>query len=356
MSINTPYINDPATMRVLEQSMTGRLKYSLMNDFLSKYSLQNDLYALKGLLAALLRVHLDEITDIEILNPIEPADFVSDKNCVLDIKLILNNDKIINIEIQTVYQEFWPERSITYLCRNFDHLKAGESYDKIKPCVQIGILDKPLFHEDDERYTGEFYSEYEMLNVKTHTKYSSKFSIRVLSLSCLEAALDEDKTDSNSLYYWAKLFKADSWEELRMIAEENPRMESFVGTVRKLSAEEKVAQACEARRRYLQDVATYDSQIQALKDKVEDAKLELYEKNQELDEKNQELDEKNQELDEKNQELDEKNQELDEKNQELDEKNQELDEKNQELDEKNQELDAYKQKIAELEKKLASKE
>lgn len=41
-----------------------------------------------------------------------------------------------------------------------------------------------------------------------------------------------------------------------MVAEKNERMQSFVGTVRQLSEEERVAQVCEARRKYLSDMAT----------------------------------------------------------------------------------------------------
>ena len=53
-----------------------------------------------------------------------------------------------------------------------------------------------------------------------------------------------------------KAFAAQTWEELKMVAEKNERMQSFVGTVRQLSEEERVAQVCEARRKYLSDMAT----------------------------------------------------------------------------------------------------
>ena len=55
-----------------------------------------------------------------------------------------------------------------------------------------------------------------MLNTNTHTEYCSKFEIRVLSLKQLENASEEDKTDPNGLYHWAKLFSARSWEEMLM--------------------------------------------------------------------------------------------------------------------------------------------
>lgn len=268
--LDKPYIDDQKLREILETSMHGELKYTLMNDFLAKYSLQKDLYALKGLLAALLHLELNAIYQIEILNPIIPGEHIQDKDCILDIKLELNNHSIINIEIQTRFQEYWAERSLLYLSRNFDHLEEGESYRQLKPCVQIGILDNQIFSRDDPRYTGEMYAEYQMLNVKTHTEYTGKFSIKVLSLKNIENVSEEEKSDPNSVYWWAKLFSAKSWEELKMVAEKNERMRSYVGTVRKLSAEERVAQICEERSKYLSDVAT-------LKDCLEEATKKLAE-------------------------------------------------------------------------------
>ena len=60
-----------------------------------------------------------------------------------------------------------------------------------------------------------------------------------------------------------------------MVAEKNERMRSYVGTVRKLSAEERVAQICEERSKYLSDVAT-------LKDCLEEATKKLEEENRQL--------------------------------------------------------------------------
>jgi len=273
--IYTPYINNPESMAILKASMHGELKYTLMNDFLAKYTLQNDLYALAGLLSALLDVELDEITDITILNPIELGGNMDDKDYVLDIKLELNHEKIINIEIQARYQEYWAERTITYLCRIFDQLREGESYQNIRECIHIGILSKDIFKKHDPRYTGEFYSEYKLLETTHHTEYSSKLAIKMLSLSHLEEVPEEERISPNSLYYWAKMFNAHSWEELTMIAENNPRMESFVGTVKQLTAEEKVAQVCEARRRWSNDVATYEQEIKNYKSELESVKEEV---------------------------------------------------------------------------------
>lgn len=272
MDINKPYIQDDVIKSKLFNSMQGRLEYTLMNDFLSKYTLQKDLFALKGLLAALLRVELDAITDIEILNPVEPGEQVTDKDCILDIKLEMNHNTVINIEFQATFQDFWTDRSLVYISRNINQLKEGESYRNLKPCIHIGVLSKDLFKESDDRYTGEYYSQYKILNTKTYSEYSSKLTIIVLSLKNIDNATDEDKNGDNSLYYWGKLFSAKSWEELKMLAKDNDRIESFVGTVRQLTAEEKVTQACESRRRYLNDIATYEDEIKSQSEVLDNQK------------------------------------------------------------------------------------
>ena len=317
MDINTPFITDPIERKIVMQSMHGRMKYTLMNDFLAKYSLQTDLYALKGLLSALLSIDLDCITAIEVLNPIEPAGTIGDKDCLLDIKLELNHSDIINIEIQSRFQDFWPERSITYLCRTFDHLKAGESYSSVKPCLHIGILNTDLFKQDDPRFTGEFYSEYRLLNTSTHTEYSRKFGIHVLSLNRLENASEEDKSNPNGLYNWARLFRSTTWEDLYMIANENDRMQSFVGTVRQLSAEEKISQMCEARRRYNQEIATYEHYVAERDNIIADKESLIAEKESVIAEKESVIAEKDSEIAEKDSEIAEKNSEIATKNSEI---------------------------------------
>lgn len=295
--IDKPYINDIFIMEALKKTMHGELQYTLMNDFLSKYSFQRDLYALKGLLSALLNVPLDEITNIEILNPVEPSEYITDKNCILDIKLELNHESIINIEIQTRHQDFWPDRSLTYLCRCFDNLREGDSYAQVKPCIHIGILSTDIFKGDDEKYTGLYYSEYKMQEVHTHKNYSDKFVIKVLLLNHIEEASDSEKDDPNSVYAWAKLFTANTWEELTMIAEKNPMMQSFVGTVKQLTADEKIMQMCEARRRYNLDIATYEYEIKSAKDELESVQDELESVQDELKTKQDELKTKQDELD-----------------------------------------------------------
>lgn len=120
---------------------TGKLKYPLTNDFMFKAVLQKNQTALKGLLCALLHMRMEEIAEIRILNPIEIGDVIEEKKMILDLKLELNDSRILDIEMQVIDEGNWSERSLAYLCRAFDQLEMGEDYMEVKETIHIGILD-----------------------------------------------------------------------------------------------------------------------------------------------------------------------------------------------------------------------
>ena len=232
---------------------TGPIRYTLRNDYMFKAVLQKNERALKGLLSALLDMPVENIKEIQIMNPIEIGEAIDDKTCILDIKLMLNNNKIINIELQVAYFKDWVERSLVYLCKMFDNLHEGQKYGEVLPAYHIGILDFWLPEK-----TKEFYSEYRLLNVKNHEIYSGKFGINVLHLK----AVDDDSVtkEPRELYEWAKLFKATSWEEIKMLAEKNEYLADTVVTLKELSDDEKIKMQAEARWRYEHDIASYIGQ------------------------------------------------------------------------------------------------
>ena len=232
---------------------TGKLRYTMRNDYMFKAVLQKNKRALKGLLSALLYMKAEDITEIQILNPIELGERVDGKKCILDLKLMLNNSSVLNIELQVAYFKDWVERSLTYLCRLFNHLHEGQEYGEVMATYHIGILDFWLPGK-----TKEFYSEYRLMNVKNHEIYSSKFGIRVVNLK----AVDEEDIvkEPEELYEWAKLFKASTWEELKMLAEKNDYIADTVVTLRELTDDEKIRMQCEARERYELDRLSYIAQ------------------------------------------------------------------------------------------------
>ncbi|MFR8427404.1 MAG: Rpn family recombination-promoting nuclease/putative transposase [Roseburia inulinivorans] len=140
---------------------------------------------------------------------------MSDKDFILDIRVNLNNEQLIDLEMQMSNEYNWSERSISYAARSFDQLNSGEEYKEVLLVHSIGFLNFTLFEDQPE-----FFATYELRNKKTGHLYSSKFSIHVLDLTRIDLATAEDQ--NYEIDRWAKLFKAKTWEELRMIAKNNP--------------------------------------------------------------------------------------------------------------------------------------
>lgn len=101
-------------------------------------------------------------------------------------------------------------------------------------------MDFTLFPEQTE-----FYASYKLLNEKNHHKYSDKFALHVSDLTQIQIATEEDK--AYGLDRWAKLFKATTWEEFKMIAAKDEIMQEAGETVFKLNWTDSEHYLCEAR-------------------------------------------------------------------------------------------------------------
>ena len=91
-----------------------------------------------------------------------------------------------------------------------------------------------------------------MTNEKTHQIFSRDFALNVLDLKSIHLATNEDK--ACRLDYWARLFAAKTWEELKMLAKNNEAIQEAVVTLCELSAEDEIRMQCEARERYEGDM------------------------------------------------------------------------------------------------------
>ena len=229
-----------------KELLTGRLCYTLTNDYLFHIVFQKNRKILRGLIQSLLNLKDEEIIDIVLENPITPSQAVNDKTVILDLFITLNNNRKINIEMQILNSKDWPERSLTYLCKSFDNLKEGQDYIDVMPAIHIGILDFTLFPDSPE-----FYAHYAMKNIVNNNIYSDKLLLNVLDLNQIHLATDDDI--ACGLQYWARLFKAKTWEELQMLASEYEVFEDITDTMKQALADERTRMECEARERYERD-------------------------------------------------------------------------------------------------------
>lgn len=145
----------------LLSTFSGTIDYPLMNDYMFRSVMQSNKKVLTGLLCSLLHLDPVDIRSVEVLNPIELGKTIENKDFFLDIKILMNDNTVINLEMQLQNEYNWPERSLIYLCRLFDHLNSGDDYVQIKTAFQIGILNFTPFPAHPE-----FYSIYKLMNKK----------------------------------------------------------------------------------------------------------------------------------------------------------------------------------------------
>ena len=209
---------------------TGVIQYNMTNDYMFRYILQKNKKVLKGLICSLLHLQPEQIKNVEITNPIDLSEEINGKDFILDIDVLLNDNTQINLEMQVENKHNWPDRSLAYLCRSFDQLYRGQEYEEALPVIHIGFLDYTLFPD-----VPEFYAKNMLMNVKNHWIYNDKFTLSVVDLSRIELATEEDK--AYHIDYWARLFKAKTWEDIKMLAEKNEYLQEAALSVYMANAE-----------------------------------------------------------------------------------------------------------------------
>lgn len=199
-----------------------------------------------GFLSAVLKLKPEQIKESRILNTNLRKEHEDDKQGILDVRLLLNNDREIDIEIQLSELKVWADRSLFYLAKMFiEQIKPGESYRVFKKCVSISILDFILFQGEED-----FYSCFHICEDNRHFLYTDKMEFHVIELPKLPKELKEGSTD---IELWAKFINAESKEEFDMLAHKDPYIESAYQKLQVISQDQDKRMKYEAREKALRD-------------------------------------------------------------------------------------------------------
>lgn len=91
-----------------------------------------------------LGIPLENIKAVRLENPFLSRRSRQEKQCILDVRMLLNDDSRINVELQIRRLAYWDKRSLYYLAKMYtDDLFSGQRYDRLKKCIVIDILDFP---------------------------------------------------------------------------------------------------------------------------------------------------------------------------------------------------------------------
>ena len=257
---------------------TGKIRYTMTNDYMFRAILQKNNRILRGLVSSLLHMNVEKIEEITIENPIILGEAISEKTIVMDIHIKLNNNSYINLEMQVINQHNWTDRSLFYLCRTFGQLDKGNEYTELLPTTHIGFLDFTLFPDYPE-----FFATYKLLNTKNYHMYSDKFTLNVVDLNRTDLATDEDK--AFHLDQWVKIFKATTWEELRMLSQNNDYGKEIIKTLYECNADVNICKQCLDREAEL----AFREMEKRLQKKLENDNAELENANARLADENEKL-------------------------------------------------------------------
>ncbi len=214
-------------------------------DFAFK-EIMTDKKARIGFLSAMLKLNPKDIKETTLLNTSLRKTYEDDKLGILDVRVLMNDDTEIDIEVQLSELSVWAERSLFYLAKMYtEQINPGDSYNKFKKCVSISILDFKLF--DD---TKNFYSCFHIAEDNRHSLYTDKMEFHVLELPKLP---EQPENDSDNILLWAKFINAERKEEFDMVADKNPYIESAYQTLQVISQNKEKRLEYEAREKAIRD-------------------------------------------------------------------------------------------------------
>ncbi len=137
-----------------------------------------------------------------------------EKQGILDVRVLMNDNTEIDIEIQLAELKVWAERALFYLSKMYtNQITPGQDYTIFKKCISISILNFVLFPKELE-----FYSCFHIMEDTCHTIYTDKMEFHVIELPKLPERLKEDNSD---ILLWAKFINAERKEEFDMLATKN---------------------------------------------------------------------------------------------------------------------------------------
>lgn len=204
-----------------------KLQYTFKTDTLFKMLFVTHQELLKKLVAALLGIPLESISQFVVRNEEMPPEILGDKFCRLDINMVVNG-QLFDLEVQIANEGDYPERVLYYWAREFSTaLPSGKGYSTLPRTIVVSILDFRLFD------CTEYHSFFQPLEVTRHTLLTDKMGFHFFELPKLPA----DVNGSNMLLLWLSLFKADTEEELEKIrAMEVPDMSQAINAYYRITA------------------------------------------------------------------------------------------------------------------------
>ena len=236
--------------------MEKLFKITLRNDYAFKrvFGVEENKDVLQDLLECILDIPPETIAGLELLDKEFHKDSISDKTGVLDVKLRLKNNTIIDIEIQNRWNSEFVQRTIFYWAKMYtENLKTGEVYTKLPKCITINIVGEGF------DLNSLIHSEYNVVEKHINDRLSDELEIHFLNLARVKEQDENTESDEKKkkLYNWLKFIETDDEEVRKMLAQESPMMRKANATIEIMEMSPKEKWLYENRMKYEHDKASW---------------------------------------------------------------------------------------------------
>ena len=228
-------------------------------DFAFKEIMMNE-NARIGFLSAILKIEPADIKETQILNTYLRKEHEEDKQGILDVRILMNNDTEIDTEINLSELKVWADRSLFYISKMYtEQVQQGQQCDVFKKCVSISILDFILFEEpkniseqpNPPSHTN-FYSCFHIWEDNSHFLFTDKMEFHVIELPKLPPEL-KDNVENDKVFLWAKFISSEKKEDFDMIAQKDPYIKSAYQQLQIISQDKQKRLEYEAREKAVRD-------------------------------------------------------------------------------------------------------
>ncbi|EGC77436.1 Rpn family recombination-promoting nuclease/putative transposase [Treponema denticola] len=236
--------------------MKTLFKITLRNDYAFKrvFGVEENKDVLQDLLKCILDIQPEDIAGLELLDKELHKDLISDKTGVLDVKLRLKNNTIIDIEIQNRWNSEFVQRTIFYWAKMYtENLKTSEVYTKLPKCITINIVGEGF------DLNNLIHSEYNVIEKHINGRLSDELEIHFLNLAKVKEQQESFEQDEKKkkLYNWLKFIKTDNPEVRKMLAESSEMMAKANATINIMEMSPKEKWLYENRMKYEHDKASW---------------------------------------------------------------------------------------------------
>jgi len=236
--------------------MEKLFKITLRNDYAFKrvFGVEENKDVLQDLLECILDIPPENIAGLELLDKEFHKDSISDKTGVLDVKLRLKNNTIIDIEIQNRWNSEFVQRTIFYWAKMYtENLKTSDVYTKLPKCITINIVGEGF------DLNNLIHSEYNVVEKHINDRLSDELEIHFLNLAKVKEQQESFEQDEKKkkLYNWLKFIETDNKEVRSMLAENSEMMRKANSTIGVMEMSPKEKWLYENRMKYEYDKASW---------------------------------------------------------------------------------------------------